>query len=162
MNKREHVINAVALSVGLAYLAHPAGDAAPARAVVGYAVPVVLGALAPDIDTAFGSHRKTFHNLATLGVFVGYPLYFDNLELVWIGVATHFVLDLLGSKRGLALLYPLDSTEFDLPVGVRSGSRYATGATLAVTAVELAIAAALAVEAPRRLLESGLRAAGVF
>ena len=162
MNKREHVINAVALSVGLAYLAHPAGDAATARAVVGHAVPVVLGALAPDVDTAFGSHRKTFHNLATLGVFVGYPLYFDNLELVWIGVATHFVLDLLGSKRGLALLYPLDSTEFDLPVGVRSGSRYATGVTLAVTAVELAIAAALAVEAPRRLLESGLRAAGVF
>jgi len=162
MNKREHVINAVALSVGLAYLAHPAGDAATARAVVGHAVPVVLGALAPDVDTAFGSHRKTFHNLATLGVFVGYPLYFDNLELVWIGVATHFVLDLLGSKRGLALLYPLDSTEFDLPVGVRSGSRYAAGVTLAVTAVELAIAAALAVEAPRRLLESGLRAAGVF
>jgi len=162
MNKREHVINAVALSVGLAYLAHPAGDAATARAVVGHAVPVVLGALAPDVDTAFGSHRKTFHNLATLGVFVGYPLYFDNLELVWIGVATHFVLDLLGSKRGLALLYPLDSTEFDLPVGVRSGSRYAAGVTLAVTAVELAIAAALAVGAPRRLLESGLRAAGVF
>ncbi|WP_049903599.1 metal-dependent hydrolase [Halococcus agarilyticus] len=162
MNKREHVINAVALSVGLAYLAHPTGDATTARAIVGYAVPVVLGALAPDIDTAFGSHRKTFHNLATLGVFVGYPLYFDNLELVWIGVATHFVLDLLGSKRGLALLYPLDSAEFDFPVGVRSGSRYATGVTLAVTAVELAIAAALVAEAPRRLLEDGLRAAGVF
>jgi membrane-bound metal-dependent hydrolase YbcI (DUF457 family) len=162
MNKREHVINAVVLSVGLAYLTHPAGDATTARAVVGVAVPVVLGALVPDVDTAFGSHRKTFHNLATLGVFVGYPLYFDNLELVWIGVATHFVLDLLGSKRGLALLYPLDSAEFDLPIRVTTGSRYATGVTLAVTAVELAIAAALIAEVPRQLLEGGLRAAGVF
>lgn len=162
MNKKGHVINAVVLSVGLAYLAHPAGNAATARAVVGYAVPVVLGALVPDIDTAFGSHRKTFHNFLTLGLFVAYPFYFDNLELVWIGVATHYVLDLLGTKRGLALLYPLDSTEFDLPVGVRVGSRYATLVVLVITGVEIAVAAVLAADAPRQLLADGLRAAGVF
>ena len=162
MNKKGHVLNAVLLSVGLAVLAAPTGDVATLRAVVAIAVPVTLGALFPDVDTAFGTHRKTLHNLPVLGIFVLYPLYFDNLRLVWIGVATHYVLDLLGSKRGVALLYPLDSAEFDVPLGVRAGSRYAGGVTLLVTAIELALAAALASDLPRRLLDGGLRASGLL
>ena len=161
MNKKGHVLNAVLLSVGLAVLSAPSGDVATLRAVVAIAVPVVLGALFPDVDTAFGTHRKTLHNLPVLGVFFLYPLYFDNLHLVWVGVATHYVLDLLGSKRGIALFYPLDRAEFDFPFGVRAGSRYAGGVTIAVTALELAIAAALATDIPQRTLESGLRAVGL-
>ena len=162
MNKKGHVLNAVLLSVGLAYLAYPAGDVATLRALIGIAVPVTLGALFPDVDTAFGTHRKTLHNLPVLGIFFVYPLYFENLELVWVGVATHYVLDLLGSKRGIALFYPLDSAEVDFPFGVRAGSRYAGGVTLAVTALELAVAATFAAGIPQRLLVGGLRAVDVF
>ncbi len=162
MNKKGHVLNAVVLSAGLAYLAYPAVDFTTLYATVAIAVPVILGALIPDIDTAFGTHRKTLHNLPTLGIFVVYPLYFDNLQFVWIGVATHYVLDLLGSKRGIALFYPLDRAEFDLPVGVSARSRYAGGVMLVITGIELAIAAALVYDIPRRLVESGLRASGLL
>lgn len=162
MNKKGHVLNAVLLSAGLAYLAYPAGDITTLRAVIGIAVPVTLGALFPDVDTAFGTHRKTLHNLPVLGIFFFYPLYFDNLELVWVGVATHYVLDLLGSKRGIALFYPLDRAEFDVPFGVRAGSRYAGGVTFAITALELLVATAFAAGIPQRLLEGGLRAIGAL
>jgi membrane-bound metal-dependent hydrolase YbcI (DUF457 family) len=118
MNKRGHVLNAIVLSVGLACLAHPALDAGTVRAAVAIGVPVTLGALIPDVDTAFGTHRKTLHNLPVLLLFFVYPFYFGNLRFVWIGVATHYVLDLFGSKRGIALFYPLDRAEFDVPVGV--------------------------------------------
>jgi len=162
MNKKGHVLNAVALSVGLAVLCHPAGDFTTLRAIVAITVPVTLGALLPDVDTAFGTHRKTLHNLPTLAVFVVYPLYFDNLQFVWLGVATHYALDLLGSKRGLALFYPLDRAEYDLPVGVSARSRYAGGVMVIVTAFELVIAAALLTEYPRRLVAYGLRASGLL
>ena len=162
MNKKGHVLNAVVLSAGLAYLAYPAGDFTTLRAAVAIAVPVTLGALIPDVDTAFGTHRKTLHNLPTLGLFFVYPLYFDNLRFVWIGVATHYVLDLLGSKRGIALFYPLDSAEFDVPVGVSARSRYAGGVMLFITTVELALAAALVYDIPQQLLESVLRASGLL
>jgi membrane-bound metal-dependent hydrolase YbcI (DUF457 family) len=162
MNKKGHVLNAVVLSAGLAYLAHPAGDIATLRAIVAIAVPVTLGALLPDVDTAFGTHRKTLHNLPTLSIFVVYPFYFGNLRFVWIGVATHYVLDLLGSKRGLALLYPLDRAEFDVPVGVSARSRYAGGVMVLITGLELAIAAVLVSDVSRRLIERGLRASGLL
>ena len=162
MNKKGHVLNAVVLSVGLAYLTHPAGDLTTVHAVIAIAAPVTLGALFPDVDTAFGTHRKTFHNLFVLALFFAYPIYFGNLQYVWIGIATHYALDLLGSKRGLALFYPLDSGEFDFPLGVSARSRFSSGVVLAVTALELAVAAALVTEYPRRLLAYGLRASGLF
>ncbi|EMA45602.1 membrane-bound metal-dependent hydrolase [Halococcus morrhuae DSM 1307] len=161
MNKRGHVLNAIVLSVGLACLAHPSLDAATVRAAVAIGVPVTLGALIPDVDTAFGTHRKTLHNLPVLLLFFVYPHYFGNLQFVWIGVATHYVLDLFGSKRGLALLYPLDRAEFDVPVGVSARSRYAGGLMVLITAFELVVAAALAYDLPRRLVASGLRASGL-
>jgi membrane-bound metal-dependent hydrolase YbcI (DUF457 family) len=155
MNRRDHVLNALALGVGLGYLAQPGWDAGTARAVVEIAVPVVLGALFPDVDTAFGTHRKTLHNLPVLGLFLAYPLHFGNLRYVWIGVATHYVLDLLGTKRGLALLYPYER-EFSLPVGVGVDSRLAGVVTLAVTAVELAAAAVVFADAPELAALAGL------
>jgi hypothetical protein len=57
-------------------------------------------------------------------------------------VATHYVLDLLGSKRGLALFYPFEK-EFSLPVGVTVSSRWATVVTVIVTGLELAVVAAV-------------------
>jgi membrane-bound metal-dependent hydrolase YbcI (DUF457 family) len=156
MNKRGHVLNAVVLSAGLAYIAYPTGDFTTLRAIVAIAVPVTLGALIPDVDTAFGTHRKTLHNLPVLCLFLVYPLYFDNLRFVWIGVATHYVLDLLGSKRGIALFYPLDRAEFDLPIGVPARSRYAGGVMVLITGIELAVAAVLVHGIPRRLIERGL------
>jgi hypothetical protein len=105
---------------------------------VAVTVPVTLGALFPDIDTAFGSHRKTFHNLLILGGFVTFPLVFDNLQYVWIGVLTHYVLDVAGTTRGIALFYPF-GRECDLPIGIPVTSRFALAVTLSITAVELAL-----------------------
>src|SRR6056297_211634 len=124
MNKEGHVLNAVLLSIGLGYIFYPAGDVPTLRAIAEISVPVVLGALFPDVDTAFGKHRKTLHNLPVLAVFYAYPVFFDNLHFVWIGVATHYVLDMLGSKRGIALFYPY-TQEYNLPVGVPVSSKWA-------------------------------------
>ena len=134
------MINGVLLGVGLGYVLHPAGDLTTLRTVVAVTVPVTLGALFPDVDTAFGSHRKTLHNLPVLAVFLAFPLYFDNLAYVWLGVLTHYVLDVFGSKRGIALFYPLSTREFGSPTGVTTKSAYANAVTLAVTALELAAA----------------------
>ncbi len=142
MNERGHVINAVLLSVGIAVILEGRLAVPPWQALLAVGVPVTLGALFPDIDTSFGTHRKTFHNLATLGAFVAFPVVFYNLQFVWIGVATHYVLDMLGNVRGMALFYPW-SREFDVPVGVSVSSRWAGPVTLAVTAFELAVVAAV-------------------
>ena len=147
MNKEGHVINGLLLGAGLGFVLEPGGDVATLRTVVAVTVPVVLGALFPDVDTAFGTHRKTLHNLLTLGVFLAFPVVFDNLHYVWIGVLTHYVLDIVGSKRGIALFYP-SPTEYDLPTGVATSSRFANAVTLAITAVELAAAALLVEHAP--------------
>ena len=162
MNKKGHVLNAVALSVGLAILFHPAGDFTTLRAIVTITVPVTLGALFPDVDTAFGTHRKTLHNLPVLVLFFVYPFYFGNLQFVWLGIATHYALDLLGSKRGLALFYPLDRAEYDLPIGVAARSRYAGGVMVLVTVFELVVAASLFTDYPRQLVHYGLQVARLF
>lgn len=150
MNKDGHVLNAVLLSIGLGYVLEPAGDFTTFRTIAEVIIPVTLGALFPDVDTAFGRHRKTLHNLGVLGIFLAYPLVFDNLQFVWIGVLTHYVLDLLGSKRGLALLYPYEK-EYSLPFGVATSSKYANAAMLAITLFELAIAAVAVIYAPTYL-----------
>ncbi|AKH96857.1 hypothetical protein HLASF_0351 [Halanaeroarchaeum sulfurireducens] len=138
VNKRDHVLNAVVLAIGTGVIVAPDLDWTALGTVGMVGVPIVLGAMVPDIDTSIGSHRKTLHNLATLGVFVAFPFVFDNLHFVWIGVLTHYVLDLLGNVRGMALLYPWPE-EYDVPVGVTVDSRWATVVTLAVTAVELLV-----------------------
>ncbi|MFB6136774.1 MAG: metal-dependent hydrolase [Halobacteriaceae archaeon] len=107
-----------------------------------YGVPILLGALFPDVDTVFGTHRATFHNAATLGLAVAFPLAFDNLHYVWIGVLTHYVLDLLGNVRGMAVLYPYPSF-YDVPVGVPVNSHWADVVTLAVTVFEVGVLYAL-------------------
>jgi hypothetical protein len=147
VNKKGHVLNAALLSVGLGVvLAAPvaltvAAAAATVETIAKLSVPVVLGALFPDVDTAFGTHRKSLHNLFVLGIFVGYPLLFGNLQFVWIGVATHYLLDVVGSRRGIALFYPLTRQEWGLPSGVTTSSKYADLVTVAVTGVELAVLA---------------------
>ena len=148
VNKQGHVLNALLLAVGLGYVLEPAGDLETFRTIAAVSVPVVLGALFPDVDTAFGKHRKTLHNLLTLAVFLAFPLYFDNLRWVWLGVLTHYVLDMLGSRRGIALFYPLSDREFGSPTGVTTDSRFANLVTLLVTALELAVAAFLVHVAP--------------
>ena len=138
MNKRGHVLNAILLAVGLGFLLEPAGTLETARTIAEVFVPVVLGALFPDVDTAFGKHRKTLHNLPVLGIVLAYPFYFGNLQWVWLGVATHYVLDVLGTTRGIALFYPFWSREFDVPFGIRVDSKYSDLMTITVTAVERA------------------------
>ncbi|MFB6090886.1 MAG: metal-dependent hydrolase [Halobellus sp.] len=161
MNKEGHVLNGALLAVGLGFiitldptagpliggeagvtpaaLASALGDAA--LKAVELSLPVTLGALFPDVDTAFGRHRKTLHNLPILAVFLAFPYLFGNLRFVWIGVATHYVLDVLGSKRGIALFYPFSSAEYGFPTGVATSSAWAMRVTVAVTAVELVILA---------------------
>jgi len=139
MNKRGHVLNAVLLALGLGVVLEPSLDADTARKIAQIAVPIVLGALFPDVDTAFGRHRKTLHSLPVLGVFLAYPIVFDNLQFVWVGVMTHYVLDLVGSRRGIALFHPLSDTEYSLPFGVPVSSDRADLVTVIVTALEIAV-----------------------
>jgi hypothetical protein len=145
MNKEGHVINAVLLSLGLGVvLAAPtvlsvAALFAVAETVARLSVPVILGALFPDVDTAFGKHRKTLHNVFVLGIVAAYPIVFDNLQFVWIGVATHYLLDVIGSRRGIAFFYPFTSQEWGLPSGVTTSSKYANPVTVVVTLLEIAI-----------------------
>lgn len=152
MNQREHVLNAVLLSVGLGYLLRssllqpdsPPTDAVDTvkrllTAILKIGVPIVVGTLIPDLDTTFGRHRKTLHNIGVLALFYVFPLYFQNLYHVWIGILAHYLLDLFGSKRGLALLYPFER-EYRVPFGVRSSSKRASIVTVGITGVELASA----------------------
>ncbi|MFB6126419.1 MAG: metal-dependent hydrolase [Halolamina sp.] len=162
MNKRGHVLNALLLSIGLGYVLEPAGDAATFLKIVEIGPPVVLGALFPDVDTAFGKHRKTLHNLPVLAFFLAYPHYFGNLGFVWAGVLTHYVLDVVGSKRGIALFYPWDE-EFGLPVGVPTSSRWAEAVTVLVTGVEVAAIWGVLQVAPQVVpsVEAAVQAFGV-
>jgi len=139
MNKRGHVLNAVLLSIGLGVVLQPTWDLLTVDMIVQLSVPVTLGALMPDVDTAFGKHRKTFHNLPMLAIFIAWPIYFGNLQYVWIGVATHYILDVVGSKRGIALWYPLSSQEYNLPVGVPVSSSRSDLVTVLVTGAEIAV-----------------------
>jgi hypothetical protein len=84
------------------------------------------------------------------------------MQHVWIGVMTHYVLDVMGSKRGIALFYPLTDEEFGLPIGVSTSSKYADAMTLFVTAVELAgVYLIVRYELPIQDLESVGAALGV-
>ncbi|QFU81222.1 metal-dependent hydrolase [Natronorubrum aibiense] len=160
MNKKGHVLNAVLLSLGLGYLLDPAGDLETFRMIVAIGVPVTLGAMVPDIDTAFGKHRKTLHNLPLLAGFLAFPYVFANLEYVWIGVLTHYVLDMAGSRRGIALFYPLTKTEYGLPTGVTVSSNRADLVTVIITALELLLVALIVYEVPQWGFELGRQAAG--
>ncbi|WP_306052276.1 metal-dependent hydrolase [Natronococcus wangiae] len=161
MNKRGHVLNAILLSIGLGYLLEPAGDLRTFETIITIGVPVALGALFPDVDTAFGRHRKTLHNLPILVGFLAFPAFFGNLEYVWIGILTHYALDVAGSKRGIALFYPVWKREFGLPTGVAVSSKRADLVTVLVTALELALAAVIIYELPRRGFEVGRQAVGI-
>ncbi|MFP9059402.1 metal-dependent hydrolase [Natrialbaceae archaeon A-chndr2] len=160
MNKKGHVLNAVLLSIGLAYLLEPAGDETTFITMIAVGAPVTLGALFPDVDTAFGRHRKTLHNLPILAGFALFPYFFNNLEWVWLGILTHYVLDIAGSKRGIALFYPVWKKEFGLPVGVTVSSKQADLVTVLVTAGELVIAAAIIYQAHTWAIESTRQAIG--
>jgi hypothetical protein len=142
MNKRGHVLNAILLSVGLGYLLQPTGDEQTFVVILEVGVPLTLGALFPDVDTAFGTHRKTLHNLPLLVGFMAFPRTFGNLQFVWIGVLTHYILDVVGTTRGIALFYPVQM-EFGFPTGVTTSSKYAEIVTVAITAVELVVAGLL-------------------
>ena len=138
MNKRGHVLNAVLLSIGLGAVLRPTADIETLVMIVTLSVPITLGALVPDIDTAFGKHRKTLHNIPVLAIFIGWPIYFGNLAYVWIGIATHYILDVVGSTRGIALFYPLSSAEYNLPVGIPVSSSKSDIVTILVTMLEIA------------------------
>jgi Predicted membrane-bound metal-dependent hydrolase (DUF457). len=154
MNRGPHILNALALGVGVSVAVDPTvyralWDAVgtgtsigpPAwtvmTALVGVTIPVVLGAMMPDLDTTIGQHRKTLHNGFVLLGFVWFPLAFDNLQYVWIGVAAHLLLDLLGSDRGVALAYPLLERELRSPVRWPAHGGMALLVTGVITLVEL-------------------------
>lgn len=138
MNKKGHIVNAVMLSIGLGFILHGSVSSQALVTIVKVTPPIVLGALFPDIDTAFGEHRKTFHNVWVLGLAVVYPLTFDNLHFVWIGILTHYLLDLVGNRSGLGIFYPLPGY-YDIPFGVNVDSRWALVVTLIVTGFELSV-----------------------
>lgn len=141
MRERGHVFNAVVLGVGIGVLLEPALSITGLYSVVAVSVPVILGALLPDVDTSFGDHRIHGHNLLLLGSVLAFPIVVGNLAWVWLGVLTHYVLDLLGNVRGMALLYPMSRRFYDVPVGVPVDSRWADVVTVVVTTIELGVAA---------------------
>lgn len=162
MNKRGHVLNAALLAIGLGYILEPSGDVPTFETIATVGLPVVVGALLPDVDTAFGKHRKTLHNLPLIVALYFWPGWFGTMHYVWMGVLTHYVLDVAGSKRGIALFYPLWDEEFGLPIGVSTSSKWAGPMTLLVTALELgAIAVVVHVGLPIQIqdLSEGARAA---
>ena len=161
MNKRGHVLNAALLSIGLGYVLQPSGDVETFVTIAEVSVPVVLGALVPDVDTAFGRHRKTLHNLFVLGIVAAYPIYFSNLDWVWLGVVTHYALDYFGSRRGIALFYPLWDEEFGSPTGVTTASEYAEIVTVAVTVFEIAVAIVLVHVLPQYVPPAALQLVGL-
>lgn len=138
MNKQGHVLNAILLAVGVGFVLEPSVTLATAEKIAQVSVPLVLGALFPDVDTAFGRHRKTLHSLPVLCVFLAYPILFGNLYFVWAGVLSHYVLDMVGSRRGIALFHPLSDREFGFPTGVTTSSKFATLVTVVVTALQIA------------------------
>lgn len=143
MNKDDHILNAVGLGIGFSLLLHPPFTTPFFETTLKFVLPITLGALFPDIDTGYGRHRKTLHNLPILALFYWFPRYYGNLQYVWIGVLTHYLLDLLGSKRGLALFYPFTETEYSVPVGVSGTSQYTTLVTIVITLAELGITAGI-------------------
>lgn len=143
MRERGHVFNAVCLGVGTGVLLEPSMTEATVQSVLAVGVPVVLGALLPDVDTSFGRHRVHGHNVLVLGSILAFPIAFGNLAWVWLGVAAHYVLDLLGNVRGMALLYPVSESFYDVPIGVAVDSRWADVVTVAVTGLELVLLAAV-------------------
>jgi membrane-bound metal-dependent hydrolase YbcI (DUF457 family) len=166
MNKKGHVLNGVLLAVGLAFIltVQPMLDGVTlaevqqtGTVVAELLIPVTLGALFPDVDTEFGKHRKTLHNLPVLALFVAFPFLFDNLHYVWVGVATHYVLDIVGSRRGIALFYPLSPQEYGFPTGVTTSSKYADAVTVVATVFELGVLAVVHVYVAA--LDTGLSSA---
>jgi membrane-bound metal-dependent hydrolase YbcI (DUF457 family) len=161
MNKRGHVLNAALLSIGLGYVLEPSGDVVTFVTIAEVSVPIILGALFPDVDTAFGRHRKTLHNLPVLVIIAAYPLYFANLQWEWLGVVTHYALDYFGSRRGIALFYPLWDEEFGFPSGVTTSSDRAGLVTVAITAFEVAVAVVLLHVLPEYLPPTVLQLVGL-
>jgi hypothetical protein len=161
MRERGHVVNAVALGVGIGVLLEPSMTVATLWSVLAVAVPVTLGALLPDVDTSFGDHRVHGHNLLVLGSVLAFPFVFGNLAWVWLGVLTHYVLDVFGSKRGIALFYPLSSEEFNLPIGVATSSKWADVMMLSVTAFEITCAAGILYLLPPEVLQTASQAIGL-
>lgn len=139
MNEREHVLNAALLAIGLGLIFDPSLDISTLATMGQVFVPVVLGALFPDVDAHYGEHRKALHNIYVLGLIGAYPLLVGNLQWVWIGVLTHYILDILGTARGIAFFYPLWEREFGIPIGVPAGSWWAAPMTVLVTLVELGV-----------------------
>lgn len=139
MNKKDHILNGILLGIGLGFVLHPSGSVQTLVTMCAAFVPVVLGTMFPDIDTEFGTHRKTLHNVFVLAVLYGYTIYFNNLQWVWIGVVSHLVLDYFGSKRGIAFFYPLWDREFSTPIGVTTSSSYASLITVVITLLELVV-----------------------
>lgn len=148
MNQREHVLNAALLAVGIGFALEPAGTMVTIEYIATVFVPILLGAMLPDVDLHYGSHRKTLHNLSVLTVFLVYPLYLGNLHWVWLGVLTHYVLDILGTNRGIALFYPLWEMEVEVPVGVNASSPWAALVTIAISALEVWVVYVLVTVAP--------------
>jgi membrane-bound metal-dependent hydrolase YbcI (DUF457 family) len=137
VNKREHILNGILLGIGLGYILEPAGDLSTFVTIVAVTPPLVLGAMFPDVDTAFGEHRKTLHNLPVLLFFYVYALQFDNLSWVWLGIISHYFLDIAGSTRGISWLYPFYDEEVGLPIGVPTSSHWAQWITALITVAEL-------------------------
>jgi membrane-bound metal-dependent hydrolase YbcI (DUF457 family) len=143
MNTTDHLVAAVLVGIGLGVLTSP-------LMTVVAPVLVVLGDRIPDLDQNLGTHRKTLHNvwlptLVALGavpVLVGFwepPAALSTVPWVATGYATHLLVDGLGSRRGVALLYPISDTEWQSAGGVTVNDPRATLASVTVAGMILGV-----------------------
>jgi len=129
------ILNSLLLAIGLGFVFVPQGDIETFQAIIPISVPILIGGVLPDIDVAFGKHRKTTHNIFIVGLFILYPLLFNNLQYIWIGILSHLIIDITGTVRGIALFYPLSDAEYRFQTGTSNQS------TVLITVIEIITAA---------------------
>ena len=133
MNKREHLLNGAIVGGAIGALVNPL------HLLV--AIPLAAaGGLLPDADTHLGTHRKTFHNLPLLGILLLGAWFYPVFVYLPIGVCSHYMLDALCTRRGIALFYPISRQEYQSAGGVTVDDPQAGLATAGMSACQVALA----------------------
>lgn len=142
MNTIDHLIAAALVGVGLGLVL------TNLLIVPVVTLLVVLGDRIPDLDCHLGTHRKTLHNFLFPGVYavsavvvhvtaLTAPPAFWAVAYVSAGYATHLLVDALGSRRGVALLYPISDQEYGSAGGVTVDDPRSTWASVTVAVLIL-------------------------
>ena len=138
MNTVDHVLNGALVTGAIALLVNPV------NLVV--AIPLgIAGVLFPDLDTRIGTHRKSLHNGVVLGLLSLGAVIYPIVVYLPIGVALHYILDAVCSRRGIAFFYPFSSSEYQSAGGVTVDDDRARMVTVTMSALQIVVVAAVLV-----------------